>query len=753
MKRFHAESQTPIGFVTRCFLLLPPAFLIGLKYDIPHVPVLTLLLILLPLFRRRTPSFGKGILLFYSFSAVLLALIPSYMFEVEPGRITPGDVVLRSHIFVPLLLYAAAFACGLRRSREITSFIILMVLFTTLICGDLPMAKTLFNSRFPLSNGLLHAYRYTYMTCSAFQFIGILLLLTAEARLDSVSTREERGRTAALRFLLFLVIPCLMVWETGFYLKHESQAKQIERFLLYKVRRMTRRRTSFAVNEVRIANSMREDGVMPTGEVLLRVHSPVPPGYLRGRVYDSYNRGVWRISPPASERTELLDLTIDKDLSVGYYPFRNEQLLRGGPAVEIFFARSFRTDYFPLPPAALGVEMVADGAFLSPDGVLSAKNPSRSAGYIVRVFSFGQTEAFQRPETPERRDLARYLEMPRGAPSEAVRLMGHALLSTVRKKLSPRETMDLVSHFLKENYLYSLDPGTESRFAVRKLRKLPPPDDPVERFLVHTGAGHCELFASSAVLILRSLGIPARYVTGFVCGEQPPADVYYVTDRDAHAWAEAYDISSGKWILLDPTPSGWQTGSGEGRDWSAWDAFQSTSDSFLDRLFSFVVRGYAGKRISEWMRSFGNHFLYFIQDPRGLAFLLVFFASAVLLVFRLRRAFDPFRAYPPDHLKALHVMRKLEKRLAFRMHRGRRAEQTWAEWAASLRGSPFAEELIKLIGQYEAIRYRPAGSPSGKEAVKRFAEEADAFWKRARRSWKQRGSSGKDEAETRKMRP
>ena len=741
MKRFHAESLTPIGFVTRCFLLLPPAFLIGLKYDIPHVPILTFLLILLPLFRKKAPSFGKNALLFFLSVAVALALIPSYMFEVDPGRITPGDVLLRAHIFVPLLLYAAAFACGLRRSREITSFIILMVLFTTLICGGLPMANTLFNTRFPLSDGLLHMYRYTYMTCAALQFFGILLLLTAEARMDSVSTRRERGWSSGLRFLLFLVIPCLMVWETGFYLRHESDAKKLERFLLYRMRRMSPRRTSFASNEVRIVSSMQEAGTMPVGEVLLRVRSPFPPGYLRGRVYDSYSQGVWRISSAANEQTELLDLTIDQELSVGYYPFHSEQTNRTGQPVEIFFARSFRTDYFPIPPRAAGVEMVADSASLSADGVLFAKNPSRSAGYIARVPDPEPGGAFQSPENPEWPELRRFLAMPRGTPTEAARHMGRALVSP-RRRVPPREAMYRVESFLRDNYLYSLDPGTESRFAIRKMRKLPPPDDPVERFLIHTGAGHCELFASSAVLILRSLGIPARYVTGFVCGGPHPDGVYYVTDRDAHAWAEAYDRESGKWILLDPTPSVWQASAGEGKEMSAWESFQLSSDSFLDRIFAYIVRGYAGRQISEWLRTFGAWLSLFVREPWGIAFLLTSLLCAGLLTFYIRRVFDPFRSYPPEHRQSLRVMMKLERRLALRMHRSRKPEQTWTEWAGSFRDLFFGPALMKLTARYEQIRYRPADPARGHDGAKELSEEADGLWKQVCRGRPKRRDDG-----------
>ena len=732
MKRFHAESLTPIGFVTRGFLLLPPAFLITLKYDVPHVLILTFLLILLPAFRKQAPSFGKGLLLFFLSISVLLAVIPSFMFEVDSGRITVGDVFLRAHIFVPLLLYAVAFACGLRRSREITSFIVPTVLFITLICGDLPMAKTLHNSRFPLSDELLHQFRYVYLVCSSLQFFGVLMLLTAEARLDSVSTPEERGRSARLRFLLFLLIPCLMVGETGLYLKNEAGMKRIERSLLYSLRRRMTRGTRFSPDEVRIASSFREDGLMPTGEVLLRVRATESPGYLRGRVYDSYNGGVWRASPLAKTLTELRDISLDKDLSVGYFPFRNDSIRREGHPVEIFFSRSFHAENFPIPPRTLGVEMVADSVSLSSDGVLLAKNPSRSAGYIAWIPSFDPDGAFQKPEKADEPEKNRFLTLPREAPSRTVRYLSRRLLAFRRGNFSSREAMHLVTHFLKNNYLYSLDPGTESRFAIRRLRKLPPPEDPVERFLIHTGAGHCELFASSAVLLLRSMGIPARYVTGFACGEQYSSGVYYITDRDAHAWAEAYDVESGKWILLDPTPSVWRQDGPGARTGNFWESFQNSSESFFDRVAAFVVRGYAGRLISEWLRAFGAWLLLFVREPMGIAFLavLVFSAGGAAVIFR--RIFDPLRSYPPDHAQALRIMMKLETRLALRTHIRRADGQTWSEWTELFRTYSFFPALKKLTARYEGIRYRPAGFFKGKEECRTFDAATEAFWKEAR---------------------
>jgi hypothetical protein len=78
--------------------------------------------------------------------------------------------------------------------------------------------------------------------------------------------------------------------------------------------------------------------------------------------------------------------------------------------------------------------------------------------------------------------------------------------------------------------------------------------NPLDDFLFRYRSGHCEYFASSMVLLLRSQGIPARLVTGFLGGDYNPFEGYtMVRDSNAHAWVEAYLPGRG-WQLYDPTP-------------------------------------------------------------------------------------------------------------------------------------------------------------------------------------------------------
>jgi hypothetical protein len=112
------------------------------------------------------------------------------------------------------------------------------------------------------------------------------------------------------------------------------------------------------------------------------------------------------------------------------------------------------------------------------------------------------------------------------------------------------------------------------------------PENPIEDFLFRYRSGQCEYFASSMVLMLRSQGIPARLVTGFLGGEYNPFEGYYIVrENNAHAWVEAYVAGLG-WQIFDPTPPAGRPGeAGEG----SWLLAQQAWDFVLFRWDRYVL--------------------------------------------------------------------------------------------------------------------------------------------------------------------
>jgi len=72
---------------------------------------------------------------------------------------------------------------------------------------------------------------------------------------------------------------------------------------------------------------------------------------------------------------------------------------------------------------------------------------------------------------------------------------------------TPFDKALVIESYLRDRFTYTLNLSGK------------PGDDPLAHFLFETRAGHCEYFASAMTIMLRTLGIPAREVNGFLPGE------------------------------------------------------------------------------------------------------------------------------------------------------------------------------------------------------------------------------------------
>ena len=130
-----------------------------------------------------------------------------------------------------------------------------------------------------------------------------------------------------------------------------------------------------------------------------------------------------------------------------------------------------------------------------------------------------------------------------------------------RNAKTPFDKALLIESYLRDRFTYTLNLTGK------------PGDDPLAHFLFETRAGHCEYFASAMTIMLRTLGIPAREVNGFLPGEYNDlGGDYIVRASDAHSWVEVY-FPGNEWQIFDPTPAspenaaGFLTRLGQYADW------------------------------------------------------------------------------------------------------------------------------------------------------------------------------------------
>jgi hypothetical protein len=108
---------------------------------------------------------------------------------------------------------------------------------------------------------------------------------------------------------------------------------------------------------------------------------------------------------------------------------------------------------------------------------------------------------------------------------------------------NPYDMAQAVTGWLRNNIDYD-----------RQTAAPPPGQDPVDWFLFDSRVGFCNYYASAEILLLRSLGIPARMAVGYASGTALPGGAYEVHADDAHAWPEVFFPGIG-WVEFEPTVS------------------------------------------------------------------------------------------------------------------------------------------------------------------------------------------------------
>lgn len=186
--------------------------------------------------------------------------------------------------------------------------------------------------------------------------------------------------------------------------------------------------------------------------------------------------------------------------------------------------------------------------------------------------------------------IARYLQLPDKLDPRIARLASDEI-----KKAGAHNQYDAaraIEQHLQKDYSYTLD-----------LKESGP--DPLADFLFNVRAGHCEYFATAMAVMLRTQGIPARVVNGFQTGDyNKVADVYTVTQRDAHSWVEVYFPDVNTWVTFDPTPL-------FGRPMTERTGIKGTLSKYaeaLEMLWLQYVVGYDSQEQRSLAKAVGNRF-------------------------------------------------------------------------------------------------------------------------------------------------
>jgi transglutaminase-like putative cysteine protease len=289
---------------------------------------------------------------------------------------------------------------------------------------------------------------------------------------------------------------------------------------------------------------LRDDPTVALRFELRDVHEATPTRLtlrLRGTAFDTYDGHAWLRTQrdPVHYGERNPDGGYVLSLYPGHAPARER--------VISFDLEPIDPPVLFLPPRAMTLRVPAPSGSLLGEPLTIQRGPEdelRYAGADSRGLRYDVAVA--RPDEDLTEALAgvdrqRYLAVPLDLPSRIADL-AHKWTDGIAT--SEAKAAAIENH-LRHDYGYDLHSPSSGK------------PQPVDHFLFESRRGHCEFFSTAMALMLRTLGIPSRNVTGFVGGTWNRFGHYYaVRQGDAHSWVEAYldDPVHPSWRTFDPTP-------------------------------------------------------------------------------------------------------------------------------------------------------------------------------------------------------
>jgi len=325
-----------------------------------------------------------------------------------------------------------------------------------------------------------------------------------------------------------------------------------------------------------------------SGRIVIRLwttNNEPPPTYLREASYRAYqpDKRAWY---PGSPRSEFNDI----NNSISPQPDQTTWVLLPGKtntaSVKIACYLDNGKSLLPLPTGSGRLDNL--NAYVlhhNSEGAVLAEGP----GLLIFEAHYGPGATLD--AAPEDKPAVTNLDYL--VPTNEIPALD-SVISEMKISGTNEEKMLLaVQSFFAGKFTYSLWQGPDKQATTNETA--------LTRFLLHSRSGHCEYFATATVLLLREMGIPARYAVGYAVHE-PSRRGYVVRERDAHAWCLVWDKQAQTWKDFDTTPA-------------SWIGIEGKRASFLQWLSDF--RDWVGFQISKlrWGQSNVRQYILWALIP------------------------------------------------------------------------------------------------------------------------------------------
>jgi transglutaminase-like putative cysteine protease len=386
-----------------------------------------------------------------------------------------------------------------------------------------------------------------------------------------------------------------------------------------------------------------------------------------------------------------------------------------------------------VPERAVAIELLAHSSQLpiaSPVITQGAESELRYArlddrrGPKYRVFMQSSVETLA--PTLSANDRQRYLQLPT---SFTVKLFELAR-TWATTETEPIGIANRILERLQTDYRYDINSPSSNQ------------SNPLEHFLLVSKRGHCEFYSTAMALLLRSLNVPTRNVTGFAGANYNRYGRFYsVRQADAHSWVEAW-IDGYGWKRFDPTPLAPLTAS------NLYERSVTTLRDIVEaaaQRWSRHVERYDLRQQTQLATGVGNGIKHAIKRaiPRRVFWqvLVAIGIACVLVVSILARRWRRTRWNREDTSETgatsqeiVHLYQLLDQLL---IRRGVARPVSTPPWtharALADLGHPFAEEILALTKRYLDVRF--GGAVFTPNDVRAYAQRVNALRRIPANEW------------------
>ena len=282
-----------------------------------------------------------------------------------------------------------------------------------------------------------------------------------------------------------------------------------------------------------IGTLKQDDGLV----MRVRIDSNEPPRGLRWRgvALDEFTGTAWRKSPDARRSEPVTE-------RAGFFRLGTTESVHR-LTTQTFFLEPLESSVLFAAPRAVALQGDLQLIRVDAEGSIQSRRHDFER-LIYKALSDTDEptpEALRRDMRPYPAEFKRYLQLPETLDPRIVNLARTMLLEAHAR--NRYDAAKAIEWQLQRDYGYSL-----------QMKAGGP--DPLSDFLFNVKTGHCEYFSTAMAILLRTHGVAARVVNGFLPGEfNETAGAYTVRQSDAHSWVEVYFPETDSWVTFDPTPS------------------------------------------------------------------------------------------------------------------------------------------------------------------------------------------------------